>query len=164
MTKKERLDQFVRDICDEMKQYTSLGVEGTRIKQTDQYLLGKIEEATGGEAIELWSEDDEITFVYSQSHWHCNTYDHFTRTDSRPLEAVFDEIKQDILDIIHGKRVTYSAWQGEMALGSGDTDGTVEDAVREGANHFTRATAIHVKQWGKALVKIDVEQMSIAPE
>ncbi|GAA4470394.1 hypothetical protein GCM10023189_58900 [Nibrella saemangeumensis] len=152
MIEKEQLDQFVRDLCAFLEQYQSLGVKGIQIKETENYLLGKIEEETGGDAIELWSEEDEITVVYSQSHWHINDYLNTGKT-----RFMFDLIEQDVFEIIDGKRLTYSAWQGEQALGSGDVEGTVDDAVRSGIRSFPGATEIHVKQWGKDLFVYTVD-------
>lgn len=64
MSQQQQLDELVRELCTFLDQYTSFGVKETRIQKTDQYLLGKIEEVTGGQAIELWSEDiQEITMI-----------------------------------------------------------------------------------------------------
>ena len=132
MNHQKQLDQFVRDLFTSLEQYTSFGLKGSCITETDQYLLGKIEEQTGGASIELWSEDNQITLFYSQSHWHCPSHEPFRATDLRSVEDTCQEVKQDVMAILSGSLVTYSVWQGEQALGSGNEHGTVEDAIQSG--------------------------------
>ena len=137
----------MRDFCAFVARQPIKGVSRVHLQEIDGYVLGKIEEETGGAAIELWSEQEQITLVYSQTHWHIDP-------DGTPgqMEQLVDEMEQACGAIMAGKLVTYSVWQGDRPLGGSSIEGAVEDAVQEGMAWFPNATTIYIKQWCKLLI------------
>lgn len=147
MIQQEQLDQIVRDFCAFVVRQPIKGVSRVHLQEMDGYVVGKIEEETGGAAIELWSEQGQITIVYSQTHWHIDP-------DGTPeqMAQLVREMEQTCEAIMEGKLLTYSVWQGERPLGGSSLEGTVEKAVQEGMGWFPNATTIYVKQWGQSLI------------
>ena len=56
MSQQEQLNQIVRDFCTFVAQQPPNGVSRVHLQETDGNVRGKIEEETGGAAIELGSE------------------------------------------------------------------------------------------------------------
>jgi len=147
MIQQEQLDQFVRDFCAFVAQQQLNGVSRVHLQETNAYVWGKIDEEMGGAALELWSQHEQITLAYSQTHWHIDP-----DGTTNQMEQLVREVEQICFAIIEGKLLTYSVWQGERPLGGSSVEGAVEDAVQQGIAWFTNATTIHIKQWGKALI------------
>lgn len=142
MDKQTRLNQFVRDLCAFIERYYSVGVQSVKIVEMEGWVKGIIEEPTG-DALEIESQNQEITLCYGESHWHIDYSEQYPEIYQAAIQSVFE--------VLDGKLLTYSAWAGERALGGGSLSSQTQEAITEAVNRFKSYegfTQIIIKVWG----------------
>lgn len=143
MDKQTRLNLFVRDFCSFIECYYSLGVQSVNVSEVDGYVQGVIMEADGGMALEVWTENEEVTIFYGESHWHIDDYNEPCR-----YEEIYRAVVESVFEVIQGEVITYSAWSEGRCLGGGSQSARPEEVVTYAARTFPEATQVAVKVWG----------------
>lgn len=113
MTKQERLNTFVIELAEFLEKYYSSNIDSISGESNGDWLIQKIL-GPNDSVIELWTENNEITIIFGEAHWHI--YDYNVPCD---YESIYENTINGVLSILRGELCTASYWLCGTVKGGG---------------------------------------------
>lgn len=152
MNKQERINKFVVELGDFLDSYYSSQVQRISVEREGEWLTLSIE-GENDSIIELCTAGEEITFWFSETHWHIDNYD-----EPCGYELIYGDTIEDVMNILQGNEGTYSCWlNGKAKGGATFYDSTMEEIVITAKDSFKKFDEIRIKTWGKKLEVIKIK-------
>lgn len=145
MSKQERLNVFLGDLSEFVEKYYSSNIDSVEKVALDDWVKVIV---TGPEesSFELWTEGEEITLIFSESHWHINDYN-----EPCDFENIYENTIESVLEILCGKLGTYSCWCNGKEKGGGSfLAASKADVAKERKEFFKGCNEIRYKIWGES--------------
>jgi hypothetical protein len=102
--------------------------------------------------MELWSDGNEVTVIFGESHWHIDSYD-----DPCTFENIFENTIDSVMDILRFKTATYSCWRAGKAIGGAQCSQIEPEEVLVAARKvFKDFDEIRIQTWATELKTIRV--------
>ena len=149
MDKQQRLNDFLIDICNFIEKYYSSSINDISYKSEENWIKVIIV-GENDSSFEVWSEGEEITIIFAESHWHIDNY-----SEPCNFSEIYENTLDSIFEILNGTLATYSCWVGDKSLGGGSfLKNEKFDANEVTTSYFKDAEVVHLKYWNKELEKI----------
>ncbi|MEA5468978.1 hypothetical protein [Spirulina sp. 06S082] len=144
--KQDKLNQFLIDVAEFFEKYYSKGVNEIVVKEEEDKSISITFSGDCNSTIEVTSCSEEITVIFSESHWHIDDY-----SEPCNMDSIYRNSIRSIMDILDLEVGTYSCWNNDVCLGGVSFASSIEDALQSARNTFQDVNEIRIKVWGNPL-------------
>ena len=152
MKKQQRLNNFLIDTCSYIEKYYSSSISEISYISIEDWIKVIIVGENDSNC-EIWSDGEEITIIFGESHWHIDSY-----SEPCNFSNIYENTIDSLLQVLNGNLGTYSCWVGGKTIGGASFTKSVGFNVKEIASSFFKDTEVaHIKYWNEELKKISLK-------